>query len=36
LRRAIIGKLFAPFMPHARCPHCKRRFQLPSNLKVPR
>ena len=29
LRRAIL-------MPHARCPHCRQRFQLPPELKMPR
>ena len=36
LRRAIIGRLFAPLVPPVQCPHCRQQFQLPSDLKVPR
>ena len=36
IRRAIIGRLFTHIMPHVRCPHCKKRFRLPHDLKVPR
>ena len=36
LRRAIIGRRFAPLVPPVQCPHCRQQFQLPSDLKVPR
>jgi SRSO17 transposase len=36
LRRAIIGRLFAPLVPPVQCPHCRQQFQLPSDAKVPR
>ncbi len=29
-------RLFASLIPPMRCPHCRRRFRLPSDLKVPR
>ena len=36
VRQAIIGRLFATLIPPVRCPHCRCRFRLPSDLKVPR
>lgn len=36
MRRAIIGRLFASLVPPVLCPHCRRRFRLPSDIKVPR
>jgi SRSO17 transposase len=36
VRRAIIARLFEPLIPPVQRPHCRRRFRLPSDLKVPR
>lgn len=36
VRRAIIGRLFAKLIPPVLFPHCRRRFRLPSELKVLR
>ena len=36
IRRAIIGRLFAHLMPYVQCPHCRKQFRLPHDVKVPR
>lgn len=36
MRQAIIGQLFVALIPPVQCPHCRRRFRLPADLKVPR
>lgn len=36
VRQAFIGKLFKRFVPPFCCPHCQKRFRLPSDIKVPR
>lgn len=36
VRQAIIGRLFVGLIPPMRGPHCRRRFRLPSDIKVPR
>lgn len=36
VRQAILGRLFAKLVPPVLCPHCRRRFTLPSDSKMPR